>query len=80
MPHPGSAADGHYMSPFCPLASSLRIHNHVDIKKQDFQIRHQHQHTGTFTASPPRDVSLYTLDIASPVSFMVRITVSRDTI
>ena len=36
-----------------------------------------HQHSMTFTANPPREVSLYWSFMSSPVRFMVAITLSR---
>src|SRR5690606_16494223 len=38
------------------------------------------QHSMMFTASPPRAVSLYLTDMSAPVSFIVLMTLSRDTL
>ena len=38
-----------------------------------------HQHSITFTASPPREVSLYFVFISAPVSRIVLITLSSET-
>ena len=39
----------------------------------------KHQHSITFTARPPRAVSLYLLCMSFPVSRIVRITLSSET-
>src|SRR6185437_988071 len=55
------------------------------VKRQDVLIVDRHgvpvlvQHSMTFTASPPRDVSLYLAFMSAPVSRMVLIAMSSDT-
>src|SRR5690606_6368533 len=48
-------------------------------RSADKALQKRAQHSITFTARPPREVSLYLVFMSAPVSRMVLMTLSRDT-